>query len=102
MPSQPFNTWVKPLQAQEQELHLQLLAPNKFFKNWVEDKYLSRIQELSREQFGSTMRVSLDINQTQKTKPSFLTAASTANEDQSVAAFDVSATVLEEASPVTG
>jgi chromosomal replication initiator protein len=102
MPSQPFNTWVKPLQAQEQELHLQLWAPNKFFKNWVEDKYLSRIQELSREQFGSTMRVSLDINQTQKTKPSFLTAASTATKDQSVTAFDVSATVLEAASPVTG
>jgi chromosomal replication initiator protein len=57
---------------QEQDLHLQLLAPNKFFKNWVEDKYLSRIQELAREQFGSTMQVSLGVSQVNKAKPSFL------------------------------
>ncbi|HCH24548.1 MAG TPA: chromosomal replication initiator protein DnaA [Oceanospirillaceae bacterium] len=114
MPSQPFNTWVKPLQAQEQELHLQLWAPNKFFKNWVEDKYLSRIQELSREQFGATMRVSLDINQVLKAKPSFLVDANSAPaatassisrppaKEQRVAEFDVSATVLEAVNPVSG
>ena len=117
MPSQPFNTWVKPLQVEEQELHLQLWAPNKFFKNWVEDKYLSRVQELAREQFGSTMRVSLDINQAQKAKPSFLTSTSTtpaasapvtstasmpAQQGTSVAEFDVSATVLEAPNPITG
>ena len=73
--NQTFNTWVKPLQMQEQDLHLQLFAPNKFFKNWVEDKYLSRIQELAKEQFGSTMQVSLDVNNTHKSKPSFLNQA---------------------------
>ena len=72
MSSQPFNTWVKPLQVQEQELHLQLQAPNKFFKTWVEDKYLSRIQELAREQFGSTMRVSLEASMAPKSRPVFL------------------------------
>ena len=80
LPSQPFNTWVKPLQMQEQNLHLQLLAPNKFFKNWVEDKYLSRIQELAREQFGSTMQVSLEICQSQKVRPFFLNQAKSLNE----------------------
>ena len=70
--NQTFNTWVKPLQTQEQDLHLQLFAPNKFFKNWVEDKYLSRIQELAKEQFGSTMQVSLSVSASQKVKPSFL------------------------------
>ncbi|MGB0446294.1 MAG: chromosomal replication initiator protein DnaA [Pseudomonadales bacterium] len=70
--NQTFNTWVKPLQMQEQDLHLQLFAPNKFFKNWVEDKYLSRIQELAKEQFGSTMQVSLGVSAAQKAKPTFL------------------------------
>ena len=75
--NQTFNTWVKPLQMQEQDLHLQLFAPNKFFKNWVEDKYLSRIQELAKEQFGSTMQVSLAVNAAQKAKPSFLNQVKT-------------------------
>ncbi len=74
LPSQPFNTWVKPLRVEEEELQLSLIAPNKFFKNWVEDKYLSRIQELAREQFGATMQVSLGINQTTRSRPAFLSA----------------------------
>ena len=79
MPSQPFNTWVKPLRVEETELQLQLIAPNKFFKNWVEDKYLSRIQELAREQFGATLQVRLGINQAAKAKPGFMAAPSTLN-----------------------
>ena len=79
MPSQPFNTWVKPLRVEETELQLQLIAPNKFFKNWVEDKYLSRIQVLAREQFGATMQVSLGINQAAKAKPAFMAATSAIN-----------------------
>jgi chromosomal replication initiator protein len=78
LPSQPFNTWVKPLRVEETEQQLQLIAPNKFFKNWVEDKYLSRIQELAREQFGATMQVSLGINQAAKAKPAFMAASATA------------------------
>ncbi len=43
---QLLNTWIRPLQADEQEQHLVLLAPNRFVLDWVSDHYLERIQQL--------------------------------------------------------
>lgn len=48
--SQQFNTWIRPLQAEDGESNeLSLLAPNRFVRDWVSDKYLKRINELLRE-----------------------------------------------------
>ncbi|TDX28774.1 chromosomal replication initiator protein DnaA [Modicisalibacter xianhensis] len=48
--SQQFNTWIRPLQAEEGGANeLSLLAPNRFVRDWVSDKYLKRINELLRE-----------------------------------------------------
>lgn len=48
--SQQFNTWIRPLQAEEGGVdELSLLAPNRFVRDWVSDKYLKRINELLRE-----------------------------------------------------
>lgn len=48
--SQQFNTWIRPLQAEEAESNqLRLLAPNRFVRDWVSDKYAKRISELMRE-----------------------------------------------------
>ncbi|MCL7930814.1 chromosomal replication initiator protein DnaA [Halomonas llamarensis] len=48
--SQQFNTWIRPLQAEEGESNeLRLLAPNRFVRDWVSDKYAKRISELIRE-----------------------------------------------------
>ncbi|MFC3392943.1 chromosomal replication initiator protein DnaA [Aidingimonas halophila] len=48
--SQQFNTWIRPLQAEEGESNeLRLLAPNRFVRDWVSDKYAKRINELIRE-----------------------------------------------------
>lgn len=48
LPSQQFNTWIKPLQIDEvtNPNELRLLAPNRFISNWVEEKFLTRIKEL--------------------------------------------------------
>ena len=48
LPSQQFNTWIKPLQIDEatNPNELRLLAPNRFIGNWVEEKFLTRIKEL--------------------------------------------------------
>lgn len=48
LPSQQFNTWIKPLQIDEvaSPNELRLLAPNRFISNWVEEKFLTRIKEL--------------------------------------------------------
>ncbi|QEM83658.1 chromosomal replication initiator protein DnaA [Halomonas binhaiensis] len=48
--SQQFNTWIRPLQAEEGDANqLRLLAPNRFVRDWVSDKYAKRISELMRE-----------------------------------------------------
>jgi chromosomal replication initiator protein len=43
---QLLNTWIRPLQAQEQNQLLMLLAPNRFVLDWVNDHYLERISQL--------------------------------------------------------
>jgi chromosomal replication initiator protein len=46
LPSQQYNTWIRPLKVNEAGGVLQLLAPNRFVQDWVKDKYFSRIREL--------------------------------------------------------
>ena len=46
LPSQQFNTWIYPLQAEQQSDSLVLLAPNRFVLSWINDKFLPRITEL--------------------------------------------------------
>ena len=40
---QEFNTWIRPLQAIDDDATLRLLAPNRFVVNWVEEHYLKTI-----------------------------------------------------------
>ncbi|MBL4833530.1 MAG: chromosomal replication initiator protein DnaA [Pseudomonas sp.] len=46
LPSQEFNTWIRPLQVDGDQAELRLYAPNRFVLDWVNDKYLNRVQEL--------------------------------------------------------
>lgn len=46
---QQYNTWIRPLKAEITGQNLHLIAPNRFIKNWVEEKFLSRIKDLSAE-----------------------------------------------------
>jgi len=41
-----LNTWIRPLQADEQSTQLRLMAPNQFVLNWVENNFYSRIKEI--------------------------------------------------------
>ncbi|MDW3095951.1 MAG: chromosomal replication initiator protein DnaA [Gammaproteobacteria bacterium] len=43
---QLLNTWIRPLQAEEQNQILMLLAPNRFVLDWVNDHYFERIGQL--------------------------------------------------------
>jgi len=43
LPEQQFNTWIRPLQAVEEQGALRLLAPNRFVLDWVKDHFLARI-----------------------------------------------------------
>jgi chromosomal replication initiator protein len=46
LPEQQFNTWVRPLQAVEQDGELKLLAPNRYVIEWLGQNLLPRIKEL--------------------------------------------------------
>lgn len=52
IPPQQFNTWIRPLQAHERAAELHLIAPNRFVKDWVREKYFERIRELVIEVSG--------------------------------------------------
>ena len=54
LPSQQFNTWIKPLKLDPLlSSNIVLLAPNRFIRDWVLDKFLSRITEIY-QQLSST------------------------------------------------
>lgn len=53
LPSQQFNTWIRPLHAEMSADGLTLFAPNRFVQDWVKDKFYSRICELVQRQDGS-------------------------------------------------
>ncbi len=60
---QLLNTWIRPLQAEEQPPNLLLFAPNRFVLDWVKDHYLERINQLV-SSFGEstgTTQVALSV-----------------------------------------
>jgi len=46
LPEQQFNTWIRPLQAVDDDSMLRLLAPNRFVVDWLRQHYMDRILEL--------------------------------------------------------
>lgn len=54
IPDQQFNTWIRPLQAVEENSSvLKLLAPNRFVLEWVKEHYLSKIENALRSSENS-------------------------------------------------
>lgn len=74
IPEPQFNTWIRPLVASSDGDELILSAPNRFIKDWVRDKYLTRIQQiLLEENDGRMVRVNLVAGES---KPMFATQVS--------------------------
>jgi chromosomal replication initiator protein len=62
LPSQQFNTWIRPLQASSDARLLTLFAPNRFIKDFVAERYSARIVELVREfRSGDVVDIALEI-----------------------------------------
>ncbi|TFH75521.1 chromosomal replication initiator protein DnaA [Gammaproteobacteria bacterium LSUCC0112] len=75
LPSQQFNTWIRPLQAEFSAEGLTLFAPNRFVQDWVKDKFYSRICELvQRQAGGESLDVFLEVG---KKQPNVSTRLST-------------------------
>lgn len=62
---QQFNTWIRPLQAVEDESRLRLLAPNRFVQDWVKNRLLDQIQQVVLELDDAGKVISLEIGSAQ-------------------------------------
>ncbi len=64
LPAQQFNTWIKSLRFEdvdEKPRRLRVLAPNRFVLQWVRERYMNKIETLSREFYGEPVSVSLGL-----------------------------------------
>lgn len=67
IPQQQFNTWIRPLQAEQQEDSLCLFAPNRFVVDWICEHFLLRITELVHEHSAQgPLQVKIEIGSVQK------------------------------------
>lgn len=70
-PPQQFNTWIRPLQLEGSEDKVCLLAPNRFVYDWINERYLARINELLNDMTqGNAPQVELTIGTKRIIKPS--------------------------------
>jgi chromosomal replication initiator protein len=61
LPPQQFNTWIRPLQAVEEETRLRLLAPNRFVVDWVSERFLPQIAEVASGVRGEAIHVVVEV-----------------------------------------
>lgn len=62
MPANLFGMWIRPLQAEESDTSLRLLAPNPFFRKHIAEKYLDRIKRLAADfSHGRVSNVILEV-----------------------------------------
>lgn len=77
LPSQQFNTWIRPLYAETSANELRLYAPNRFVLDWVKEKFLSRIKELlSENSLGNSVDLVFEIGSQRQTASSASDAVS--------------------------
>lgn len=61
LPSQQFNTWIRPLHVELDSSGLRILAPNRFILDWVKGKFLPRIAEIVEESREEALEIRLEV-----------------------------------------
>lgn len=95
LPPQQFNTWIRPLKAQffaadailgdgsSVSQRIQLVAPNRFIEDWVQNKFLARIEALF-SRFGAD-QCSVAVVSQSESAPAFKAQSSAAVADDQTA-----------------
>lgn len=88
-PSQQFNTWIRPLQAEYADGKLVLLAPNRFVLDWIVERFLTRINELIKQFSDSKpptvmLQIGSSRSDKQKTEGAFKSATKSAANTKAV------------------
>ncbi|HLZ19272.1 MAG TPA: DnaA/Hda family protein, partial [Smithellaceae bacterium] len=67
---QNFDTWIKPIKIINMEDKcVQLAVPNKFFKDWLMDNYLSMIKNSLHNVVGMSVDIDFVLNKDKEKKP---------------------------------
>ncbi len=67
---QNFDTWIKPIKIMAMEDKcVQLAVPNRFFKDWLMDNYLSMIKNTLQSVVGISVDIEFIINKEKEKKP---------------------------------
>ncbi|MCK5871887.1 MAG: chromosomal replication initiator protein DnaA, partial [Methylococcales bacterium] len=61
IPSSDFSTWVRPLQAEENDQRINLLAPNQFVLEWVNQHYFTKFEKVIDEFSNGRLRLNLKV-----------------------------------------
>jgi chromosomal replication initiator protein len=83
IPSQQFNTWIRPLRASADGQTMRVFAPNRFIRDFVSEKFACRLTELIGEiQPGDDTRIVLEVGSTKASLESSLVPLPQAHERQ--------------------
>ena len=61
-----FSTWIRPLQAEEENKQIKLLAPNRFVLDWVKEHHLEKIEQTVQQFSNGDYAISLTIGTKKK------------------------------------
>src|ERR1700684_1466919 len=64
--AQQFNTWIKPLRLENAVVdgsELRLVVPNRFVMQWVRERFLAEIEEISRKFFPAPVAIALTLSE---------------------------------------
>jgi len=96
-PAQQFNTWLRPLQSDHREGKLMLFAPNRFVMDWVNEKYLRRIEEVLKDlEGGQAPRVGMVVGSAPSSGSELVLRSATAANGRVAESETASGTVTDE------
>jgi chromosomal replication initiator protein len=73
---QVYETWLRPLRFVTREGAVVFLAtPHKFFKQWIEENHLPRIEEIARKELGEDVTVEIVVGGEEESLPPPVTPA---------------------------
>ena len=97
LPAQQFNAWIKTLRMETAQsgsagdgtgLRLRLIAPNGFILKWVRDRYLSRVEMLSKQFFVEPVTIDLVLDDMAAKSAPIVTASDPQATDKNISAAE--------------
>jgi chromosomal replication initiator protein len=76
--AQQFNTWIRPLQAEEDQGAIRLFAPNQFVRDWVNEHLGGQLDDVVKRVTGNDASLTVQVGSAQSEAPPLRQPPSTA------------------------